>query len=313
MFRFFVLGIALLLATVAEAQTWPSRPITIYVGNSAGGSLDTVARILAPLMQKKWGQPVIVEPRSGGGGGIAAAALAHSQPDGYTLAVGPPGPIEFLFVKDPGFSMEDITPVSIVAQTFYTLVVSQKSGIKSLEQLIAKAKADPGGLKMGVVALGPHDTQVQDMLRVLGIQANLIGYKGFEPDITGALIRGELEASTTANIAKVLNGQIDPIAFAGPHRSPDMPQVPTFRELGIAYEAAAYYILWGRSGTPNEILEQIASVCAELVKTAEFETRIAKPFSVPGVGSTHAFAVEAVRKDYETTKRAAELAGIKPQ
>jgi tripartite-type tricarboxylate transporter receptor subunit TctC len=295
------------------AQNWPSRPITIYVGNSAGGSLDTVARLLAPLMQKKWGQPVVVELRPGGGGGIAAAALARSQPDGYTLAVGPPGPIQFLFVKDPGFAIDDITPVSIVAETFYTLVTSPKSGLQTLPQLLAKAKSAPGALKLGVVTLSPHDTQVHDMLRVLGIDATIVGYKGYAPDIEGALLRGDVDASTTGNVAKVLTGQITALAYGGEQRSPDMPQVPTFKELGIDYHPVAYYILWGRAGTPDDVLEKIASACADLVKTPEFEARVSKPFSIPGVGSTHAFAVAEVRRDYERTKRAAELAGIKPQ
>lgn len=309
-----VFAAAALTAGAAQAQTYPTKPITIMVSTAPGGSLDLLARVVGAHMEKKWGQSVVVESRPGGGGNVAAALLARSTPDGHTLVMGSSSTVTSLFVKDMPFDpFKDITPVSVVGLLYYQLQVSRGANARSLKDFIAQAKAKPGKLNVGTVALGPHDIESRAMLEALGISANLVGYKGIAP-IWLALISNELDASISASTPpQQKTGEIIAIAVGGEKRNPEFPDVPTFREQGVAYDPLASYILYAAGATPRGILNRIASETGVAAKSPEFVTRVTKTINIVGIGSTLEFAEKFQRDDYDRLKKVADRTGMVPQ
>jgi tripartite-type tricarboxylate transporter receptor subunit TctC len=298
-------------STGAISQSYPARQITIYVGSAAGGSLDSIARVLGEQLQKKWGQPVVVENRPGGGGVLASAAMIRLPADGHALSLGG-GMSQSIFIKNPGYDPLDLTPVSLVGQSPYTLIVSRKANIASVQQLVAQSRANPGKLNVGMVALGPHEAETAAMEHALGIKANVIGYKAFVA-IETALITGELDAAMTGNIGRVKTGELIALATGGEQRFSEIPQVPTFREAGIDYNPVANYLVWIRAGTPVAIIDRLAAECALMAKTPEFEARFVRAFGIPAVGSNRDVALREARREFEHLKAAAARAGIQPQ
>jgi tripartite-type tricarboxylate transporter receptor subunit TctC len=299
-------------ASLAQAQSFPTRPITILVAFAAGGSMDVIARTLAPQMEKTWRQPVVIENRAGAGGGIAMSALAKSAPDGQTLVMGGSFTNE-LFVKDPGFERRDIVPVSVIGQSFFVLLGSKPLGIGNLRDFVAYAKANPRKVNIAVIPASTLLSQSQEMLDALGIEAALVSYKGIAP-IQTALLAGEVQATLTGSgVSQVKSGQAFGLAVGGERRFPDLPDVPTFKEQGFDFHPRGNFVLFARAGTPPAVLAQIAAVSAETVKTAEFQSRVAGPFGVTPVGSSPDAAARELQSEYDRTKRALDKAGVKPQ
>jgi tripartite-type tricarboxylate transporter receptor subunit TctC len=309
-----LLSLATLLGLASgplPAQTFPARPITIYVGTSAGGTLDTIARVLSAQFEKDWGQPAIVESRVGGGGILATSVVTRAAPDGYSLTMGGSYNAS-LFVKEVPYDIKDIAPVSVVGLQYYFVLTSRAAGVKSLAELVAKAKANPGKVNFGIVPNGPHELETAELESNLGIRLTSVGYKGIAP-IYLALIANEIDGTMGTTTPQMKTGEMIPLAVGGEKRHPDYPNVPTFRELGYAYDPLANYPLLGRAGTPNDVLQKIAAEVAQAVKSDIFVTRVTKIFSIEGVGSTPEWASKFMRDDYERLRKAAERAGVKPQ
>ncbi len=303
---------AFALAGSASGQSYPEKPVTIVVAFAAGGSMDVIARVLAPQMEKAWKQPVVVENRAGAGGAIAMSALARSTPDGHMLVMGGSFTNE-LFVKDTGFDRRDITPVSVIGQSPFLLLGSKTLGSGSLRDFIAYAKANPRKVNVAVIPATTLLSQSQEMLDALGIEAGLIGYKGIAP-IQTALAAGEVQATLTGSgVAQVKGGQALGLAVGGDRRLSELPDVPTFKELGFDFNPRGNFALFARAGTPPVVLAQIAALSAEAVKTPEFQSRVAGPFGVTPVGSTPQWAMRELQSEYDRTKRALDKAGAKPQ
>jgi tripartite-type tricarboxylate transporter receptor subunit TctC len=247
-----LLGVAasslLVSGNALAQQNWPTRQITIIVGTAPGGTYDTIARLLASHFEKKWGQPAVVESRSGNI--LATSLVARAAPDGYTLVMGASNNAH-LFIKELNFDpTKDLTPISVLGIQNYLLLVSRGAKVKGIADFMAQAKASPGKFNFGVVTGGPHDIETNDMQSALGIKVTHIGYKGIAP-IYVALMANEIDGALGTTTPQLKTGEIIALAIAGEKRHPEYPDVPTFRESGIKYEPQANYPLWGRGGPPR--------------------------------------------------------------
>jgi tripartite-type tricarboxylate transporter receptor subunit TctC len=302
-----------MLASPASAQSWPSKQITLVVGTTAGGSLDLVARVLATHFEKKYKQPVIVENRTGAGGVIAGTAIVRAAADGHTFGTGM-SPANDLFIKDMPYKSGDLAPAALIGMTPYNIMVSAATKHRTLAEFVAHAKANPGKVNFGTVANTSHETEIVELARVLSIDISRIGYKGIAP-IYAALITGsELQATISAFIPpQVRAGQMVILATGGDQRLTDYPDVPTFRELGYDHFPRAFYAFYARADTPRTLLERFAADALEAIKSADFNDRVLKPFSVvPWLRSLDE-ATRVLNDDYQRQRAAAQRGGIQPQ
>jgi tripartite-type tricarboxylate transporter receptor subunit TctC len=304
---------AFVLTDPASAQNWPSKPITLFVGTSAGGSLDLVSRVLAGHLEPLYKQPVVVENRVGAGGLLAGAAVVRAPADGHAFGIGM-SPVTSLFVKDVPYAANDLVPAAMVGLTPYSIMVSSATGFKTLADFVAYAKAHPGKIDFGTVASTQHETEIVAMVRVLGIDANRIGYKGIAPIYQALMTGEEVQATISAFVpTQVKAGKITMLAIGGERRSADYPDVPTFRELGYDYNPRAYYTYFARTGTPRDILQRFSADVLEVVKSPDFNERVLKPFSVTPWLEGLDEGARVVDEDFRRQRDSAQRAGIKPQ
>jgi tripartite-type tricarboxylate transporter receptor subunit TctC len=301
---------ALLATAGAQAQSFPSRPFTIYVTTAAGGTYDLMARLLADRLRKKSEHQVLVENRPGANGLIALAAAAAAPADGHMLVFAG-NQIQSIFVKDLGYDPARLTPVSLLSTSPYTVVTSKASNLRDFKEFIAWAKANPGKLTLGAVA-GPHELETNGLVQMLGINVNIIPYKGIAP-IEAAILGGELTGTLTGNLGRVRAGQVIAIVTGGDARNPEIPGVPTFKEVGYDYDPRTGYAVWTRSETPPELLERLVRELQELVRAPEYTAAVTQKLGLQPLGSTREYAIRYLSEEQQKLRRVAERAGIKPQ
>ena len=294
----------------AHAQPFPSKAFTIYVTTSPGGPNDTMARIWAEQLHKKSGQSVVVENRPGATGSLAMSALLAAPADGHAVAVGGPQ-VQSLLVKDIGYDPSMLTPVSILADSPFLVVASRKSNLKNYNELLAYAKSKPESLTLGMVT-GVHELITRAFELAIGAQATRVPYKGGAP-LEVALASGEIDAAVFASLRAVKAGQVVPILTAGDARNPEMPGVPTFKELAIDYDPRARFAVWARRDTPADLLDRLSRECQDLVRQPEFAEAVTQKLALRGVGSTRAQALKTLTEEYEQMKAVADRAGIRPR
>jgi len=221
---------------LAVAQDWPDRPLKMVVPYSPGGPTDAVARIVATKMAATLGQPIVVDNRAGAGGTIGVDAVAKSPADGYTLALVAPGPLAGMpnLMKTP-YTTGDLTYLTLAARIPSVMVVSRKSGITTLKQLVEKAKKTPDALNYSSAGAGtsPH-IGFELFKRETGTRITHVAYKGAAPAVL-AVLSGEVDAAMLdllPILPHVASGELVALAVAGPGRAPQLPEVPTTVELG---------------------------------------------------------------------------------
>src|SRR6266700_3665567 len=238
-------GIARLLAlalavhgAAALAQPFPSRPVRLVVGFTPGGGVDINARLLASKLTEFLGQSVIVENRPGAGTNIANELVAKSAPDGYTLLVNSPAvAINMALYKNlPYDTLRDFAAVSVFSESPNILVVNASSSAKSVNELVALARAKPGVLNYSSAGSGTTQNLAGELFKLrTGTNIVHVPYKGTAPSLT-ALIAGDVDltfANVPAIIQHVKSGRIRPLASTGTRRSELMPDVPTMQEAGV--------------------------------------------------------------------------------
>lgn len=250
-----------LVSSLAAAQGWPSRPITLVVPFGAGGSVDIPARRLAADLTQKLGQQVIVENRSGANGNIGSAYVAKSNPDGYTLMFSPPGPLttnRFMYKNMPFDSDRAFVPVILLAKSPLVLVTHPKVTVSNLQELIAYAKANPGKLSIATPGVGSQGHLTMELLqKSSGTQMNYVPYRGAAGSSTD-VIAGQVDLSvnfTPAMIGPLREGSLRGLAVTTLQRSQQLPDIPTVSESGFpGFEAVASYSVVAPAGTPREII-----------------------------------------------------------
>jgi len=285
-----VLGLA---ASSAHAQTYPSRPIRLVVPFAAGGAVDVLARLLGNKLADQIGQPVIVENRPGAGGTLAADGVAKSPPDGYTILQNTNGAsiAPALYNSLPFDAVNDFAPVTQVVASNLILVASPRSGITSIGQLIAQAKANPGKLNYGSSGVGNPLHLTMEMLKhAAGIDILAVPFRG-DAQINAALIAGDVEVAVVplaTAVPLIEDGRIRALAITGARRSPTVPDVPTIAEAAVAGFASTSWQGWFMPAkTPAPIVERIQQETAMVLATPDVRARLAA-MAYEGIGSTPA-------------------------
>ena len=253
---------ALLAATTAAAQDYPTRPIRFYVGFAPGGSTDIVSRLLAQKLQERMGQPVIVEQKVGATGIIAQDAVAKAAPDGYTLVLLTGGhPTSAVMMKSlPYDPVNDFGMISIVTQYPMAISVNPDSPIKSVPDLIARAKAAPGKVSFSSAGVGSLHHLLGEWLNIeAGTEMIHVPFKGAAPAFT-ELLAGRLDVmieTMTFSSGQIKGGRMRPLAVSASSRSPAFPDVPTLNETLSGVDAQSWLGLVTSPGTPPATIDKL--------------------------------------------------------
>src|SRR2546423_565423 len=238
----------LALSGPSAAQDYPSRPITLVVPYAAGGGNDVMARIVAEKMSKSLGQQIVIENKGGAGGSIATRQVAKAAPDGYTLGVGGTGTLAINPTLYPNVGYDprkDFAPVGLIATSALVVLVHPSIEVKSIVELIALAKREPGKLNYASAGSGSGIHLGSELLaHMAGIKLTHIPYKGSSPALTD-LLGGHVAiyfSSLPPAIALVKEGKVRALAVTGAARSPILPELPTVAEAALpGYEAVLHY------------------------------------------------------------------------
>jgi len=278
--------LALFLCVSASGQTYPAKPIKIIVPFAQGGAADLLSRMVAQRLQEAWGQPVVVENRTGANGNIGMEAAAKSAPDGYTLVQAPNGNIVVnpnLFQKLP-YTEKDFAPVSQIAKVENVLVVNPGIAANSVAELLALAKAQPGKISFASPGVGSQAHLAGEFLRLRGnVDLLHIAYKGVGPalnDVLGGQVSMMFAAIPSAQ-PHVKAGKLRALGVASLQRSSAMPDVPTVAEQNLpGFEAVSWYSILAPAGTPREIVERLSGEIARMLAQPETREKLA------GIGAT---------------------------
>jgi tripartite-type tricarboxylate transporter receptor subunit TctC len=273
--RIVFLSVLSLLAVSAVAQNFPSRPSRILVGASAGGGSDAFARLIAAKLAEAWGQPVVVENRTGASSTIAADFVAKAAPDGYTIMLATPNShtIAPHVMKLPYDAAKDFTPITLVMEVPHVLVVRQDSKMASMKDLVAAAKAEPGKLTYYSSGMGSTQHLAGELLNmVAGIKIVHVPYKGSAPaiaDVIGGNVTTGFDP-TSATLGQIKGGRLRVLAVAASKRASALPDAPTTAEAGFAgVEMLTWYGLLG------PVVDKWHADVVKVVSTPEFQGRIA--------------------------------------
>jgi len=292
--------------TVAAQGAWPERPVQLIVPFPAGGGVDVIARPFAELWSDILHQPVVVVPRDGAAGTIGAAAVAAAKPDGYTFAFTPNGPITVQphVIPSLPYKHDDLVPVCQLFAVQYVLAVRADSPYKTLGDLVAAAKAQPGKLTYGFggIATAPHLAIVTN-IDMLGVP-----FRG-DPQAIVALRAGEID-SAMLNIGGAKAQGFRPLATFAEARQGEIPDTPTVKELGYPVVSAAFGGLFAPKGLPADIAKKVDSACAKIVADERFQKAVRQASQEPVYRNGADFA-RILAADYAIKGDVVKRAGVK--
>ncbi|MFY3135256.1 tripartite tricarboxylate transporter substrate binding protein [Achromobacter xylosoxidans] len=264
MLRSLLAAAAMTVIAASALAAYPERPVILVNPYAAGGPADVVARSLARALEKRLGQPVVVENKPGGGASIGTGFVARAKPDGYTLLLGTSAGhvVTPLMQKTPYDGVKGFAFCSVVAVQPIMLVVNPARGIRSVPELIARAKAEPGRLSYGSAGVGGATHLGAELFQqVAGVQLNHIPYAGASPAIND-VVGGQTDLAMlnlSASLPFIRQGRLLALAYASGKRSPLLPDVPTLAEAGVAgADAATWYSLAAPAGTPAAIVQTLS-------------------------------------------------------
>ncbi|MEO7938073.1 MAG: tripartite tricarboxylate transporter substrate binding protein [Burkholderiaceae bacterium] len=312
-----LLSTAVSLPMLAQAQsTYPDRPIKFVVPYSAGGLPDTVARIFAQRVGDRLGQSVVVDNKPGANGVVAAQALASQPADGYTFLVtdGSMFSINPAIYKNLSYDYKrDFVPVSLAARAPLFLAVHPKTGVNTLQEFIALAKAKPGSLNYGSSGIGSsHHLSMEAMKAALGIDVQHVPFKGSSQSVP-ALIGGQVDVAFSALpslVGFVKAGKVKLLATNGAKRSPYEPDVPAIAEVVPGFDFAVVVGVLAAKGTPQAAIDRMSSEIEAVARMPDTIQVLANA-GVESVGSKPAEYGKAILAENERLVKAIAAAGIK--
>ena len=276
-----VLAAALFAAAPARAEDYPSRKITLVVPYPPGGGVDAMARVMAQKLSEAFHQQVIVENRGGAGGTIGTRFVARAEPDGYTLLLGHTGTISINPSLYPKLDIEprrDFAPIGLVASMPVALLANPSFPAKTVAEVIAYAKKEPGKLNVGTSAMGTGGYMAAEAFKAeADVNVAIIPYKGTAPVMTD-LIGGQMPVAfgvLPPALGNIKAGTLRAIAVSSKKRFSLLPDVPTFDESGMpGFEAVLHYGLLAPHGTPPAIVEKLSAEVRKAVADPEVQKRI---------------------------------------
>ena len=321
----FKLMLAAALAVVAGAgsggalaQAYPSKPIHFIVPFAPGGGADVVARIVAEPLGKRLGQTVLVENKPGAGATVGADLVAKSQPDGYTILYGTPGPQiinPYLMKKLPYDPAKDFAPISRLVVIPNILVVAANVPAKSLQELIELAKAQPGKINFASAGIGATSHLAGELFKArAGIDIVHVPYKGTGPAVQD-LLAGNVQMaidSIPVYLQHLKAGKLRALAIATPQRSTVLPELPPIADLLPGFDAAPMNYVSARAGTPRPIVERLNKEINAVLQTPEIRERLVGLGTLP-MGSTPEELDAVIRQETEKWKKVIEISGAKAE
>jgi tripartite-type tricarboxylate transporter receptor subunit TctC len=268
-------------AALAQQQAWPARPIRLLVGFAPGGGTDIVARTLAPKLSELLGQQVIVENRAGAAGTIAADAVAKAAPDGYTLLAGHANSnaiAPHVLAKVPYDAIADFTPITYIGYVPNVLVVNPAVQAKTVEELVALARAKPGVLTYASSGVGSTQHLAGALFnRIAGTQMNHVPYKGSGAAIVD-LLAGQVDTNFDTMppvLEHIRSGKLRALAISTPQRLSQLGDVPTFEEKGIkGFDVTNWYSVMGPKGLPREIVTKLDEAMKKAMADPEIRAKL---------------------------------------
>lgn len=313
-----LIATALAASSTSVAQSYPTKPIRIVVVSTPGGSVDTLARTVGPKLAERWGQQVLVDNRPGAGGAIAAEIVAKSPPDGYTLIMGTVASFATnvsLRKSLPYDPVKDFSPISLVATQNLMLLIHPSVPAKSVRELTAIAKKQPGVLSFASAGNGTGGHLSGELYKMLaGVDLLHVPYKGVQPALID-VVSGQVSmtfASIISSMPQVKNNRLRPLAVTGGQRSPAAKELPTMIEAGVkGYESATWYGLLAPAGTPADVVSKLNTEVVAILKSPEMNDRLSKEGADP-VGNTPAEFARHIQVEIEKWRKVIRAAGIQP-
>ena len=314
-----LLGVGFAHAASAQTADYPSRPIRVIAPFTAGSTVDVMARVVQEQLTNRLGQNIVIDNRPGANGIIATEMVAKSRPDGYTMLIST-GSFTGNVVaskKLPYDPVKDFAPITQIARSYgLLLVVHPGVPAQSIKELVALAKANPRKLSYASSGVGNMTHLVGELLNTLaGIEINHVPYKGSAPALTDVIARqvDMTFISTVSVMPFIRSNRVRPLALTGGDRSPVMPQVPTFKEIGYAeFEMTGWYGLWFPAKTPVPWVNRVNAEIKKAITSSEMKARMDE-LGVIGVGSTPADFAKYLQQDLALQLRIAKKAGIEQQ
>src|SRR5919201_6467604 len=317
----FIVALALsLVSLAAQAQSWPAKPVRFVVAYPPGGGIDVLARQLAEKLTATWNQPVVVENKPGANTIVACDAVAKSPPEGYTVLMTTDASFSInphLYARLPYDAERDFIPVTMLILLQQLLVANPGLQANSLPELIQLAKARPGSIHYASYGSGSQPHLAGEMLKYkAGIDLVHVPYKGISLAVP-AVIAGEVQltfSGIASSIGPLKAGRIKALAIGGEKRSPLLPDVPTFRELGYPeVETHAWFGLFLPAGSPQEAAARIYRDTKKILEEPDFRDKqlIAKGYEV--VGSSPQEFAAYIKTDSANRARAVKISGAKAE
>lgn len=304
-------------APLAQAQSYPTKPVRIVVPYPAGGTTDIIARIAAAQLAERLKQPFVVENRAGASGAIGSVAVSQAAPDGYTLVMGTASShgINSALQKNlPYDAVKDFAPVTVVASTPNIVVVHPSVPAKTLGELLALAKAKPGTINFGSTSPGGSPHMSAELLKMMaGVDMTHVPYKGAAPMLTD-LIGGQIQVgfdNLPSTIGFVRSGKVRALAVTTPQRWPGASDIPTVAESGVpGYEVSGWFGLLAPAGTPKAVLDTLQSAVAQAVQQPEVAKQLRDLGAEPVANKPEAFARD-IAADVDKWRKVVQATGVK--
>lgn len=311
--------VLLALASTADAQSWPSKPIRIISPYPPAGANDLLARIIAPKLSEQLGQPVVVENRAGATGNIGAELVAKAPADGYTLLMGQAGNLTInisLMAKIPFDPVRDFSPVTMVASTPNVLVVHPSLPVRTVKDLIALAKAKPGQINYATSGIGSPGHLAAELLnKSAGIRLVHIPYKGAAPALLDVVAGNAHLYFTSAVSAQpfIPSGRLRMVAVASAKRSPSLPEVPTVAEAGFPeFDVSSWWGVVAPASTPREVVMRLQVEIHRVIALPEIRTKLAEQGLDIATNTPEQFAAYIKSETAKWAKLIREV-GVKPE
>ena len=306
-------------ALPAAGQDYPTKPVRFLVPQAAGGSTDTLARLVAQKLSDRLGQQVVVDNRPGANGIIGTELAAKAPPDGYTLLAGGTAPMAInpsLYAKIPYDPVRHFAPVALIAYSTSVLVVHPSVRAKTIGDLIALAKSKPGELRYASAGIGSTPHLSAEMFRQMtGVNILQVPYKGSTPGVT-ATISAETSMMFTgvaSAIAHIKTGRLRALSVNGPKRSPALPDVPTANESGLkGFEVDFWIGIFVPAGTPRAVIAKLNNEVNRSITAEDLKEKFLVIGADPVAGTPEQFAA-ILRNDIERWGKTVRASGMKPE
>jgi len=313
-----IVAVVCAIATLpASAAGYPEKPIRILTPFSAGSVTDLLARPLAAKLAEAWGQPVVVDNRTGAGGSIAAEIVAKANPEGYTLLVGATGPtiINPLLVKSLGYDAQRaFTPITLTATNNLLLTVTPSLPAKSVRELIELARAKPGQLRYGSPGIGSSPHLTGELLQSMaGIDLVHVAYKG-SPQYTIDLLAGRIDfvfAAAGALLPHIKSGRLRLLAVGSASRDPAMPDVPAVNETVPGFEVVGWYGLLTTAGTPAPVIKKLHAELVRILGEPDVKTLYANAGLETAISASPAQFAAYIASEREKWAKVVKAANIR--